>query len=121
MRFFLAFFWRAKLGVTRWLTVAALLVSALPAGAESLRIAYTSIAVVYGPLWLTNDAGIFKKYNIEPEFIYIAGGPPSLQALIAGDVSISFTAAGATVAANLQGSDVVLLGASIDALPFELW
>ena len=121
MRFFLALFRRAKLGIARWLTVAALLVSALPAGAESLRIAYTSIAVVYGPLWLTNDAGIFKKYNIEPEFIYIAGGPPSLQALIAGDVSISFTAAGATVAANLQGSDVVLLGASIDSLPFELW
>jgi NitT/TauT family transport system substrate-binding protein len=89
--------------------------------AESLRIAYTSIAMVYGPLWLTKEAGLFKKYNIEPEFIYIAGGPPSLQALIAGDVVISFTAAGATVAANLQGSDVLLLGATIDSLPFELW
>lgn len=103
------------------LLLAASVLCAAPAGAESLRIAYTSIAVVYGPLWLTKDAGIFKKYNIEPEFIYIAGGPPSLQALIAGDVAISFTAGGATVAANLQGSDVVLLGASIDSLPFELW
>jgi ABC-type nitrate/sulfonate/bicarbonate transport system substrate-binding protein len=99
----------------------ALVFSAIGATAEPLRIAYTSIAVVYGPLWLTKEAGIFKKYNIEPEFIYIAGGPPSLQALIAGDVAISFTAAGATVAANLQGSDVVLLGATIDSLPFELW
>ena len=89
--------------------------------AEPLRIAYTSIAMVYGPLWLTKEAGHFKKYNIDPEFVYIAGGPPSLQALIAGDVSISFTAAGATVAANLQGSDAVLLGATIDSLPFELW
>jgi len=97
------------------------LVYANPANAEPLRIAYTSIAVVYGPLWLTKEAGLFKKYNIEPEFIYIAGGPPSLQALIAGDVAIAFTAGGATVAANLQGSDVVLLGATIDALPFELW
>lgn len=93
----------------------------LAANAEALRIAYTSIAVVYGPLWLTQEAGLFKKYNIEPEFIYIAGGPPSLQALIAGDVAIAFTAGGATVAANLQGSDVVLLGATIDSLPFEMW
>jgi ABC-type nitrate/sulfonate/bicarbonate transport system substrate-binding protein len=107
--------------VARRLLAAILFLSATPSGAESLRIAYTSIAVVYGPLWLTKEAGIFKKYNIEPEFIYIAGGPPSLQALIAGDVAISFTAAGATVAANLQGSDAVLLGASIDSLPFELW
>jgi NitT/TauT family transport system substrate-binding protein len=97
------------------------MLAAVNASAENLRIAYTSIAVVYGPLWLTKEAGLFKKYNIEPEFIYIAGGPPSLQALIAGDVAISFTAGGATVAANLQGSDVVLLGATIDALPFELW
>lgn len=104
-----------------WLIVATFVFCALPANAEPLRIAYTSIAVVYGPLWLTKEAGIFKKYHIEPEFIYIAGGPPSLQALIAGDVAISFTAAGATVAANLQGSDAVLLGASIDFLPFELW
>src|SRR3990172_1423115 len=100
---------------------AALVLTSVSVVAEPLRIAYTSIAVVYGPLWLTKEAGIFKKYNIDPEFIYIAGGPPSLQALIAGDVAVAFTAAGATVAAALSGSDVVLLGASIDSLPFELW
>jgi len=105
----------------RWLIGVMLLLVSPNVSAEPLRIAYTSIAVVYGPLRLTKEAGLFKKYNIEPEFVYIAGGPPSLQALIAGDVTISFTAGGATVAANLQGSDVVLLGASIDSLPFELW
>ncbi|MEX0803865.1 MAG: NrtA/SsuA/CpmA family ABC transporter substrate-binding protein [Candidatus Binatia bacterium] len=103
-----------------WLVVIFLLISTI-ANAQPVRIAYTSIAVVYGPLWLTKEAGLFKKYGIDPEFIYIAGGPPSLQALIAGDVAIAFTAGGATVAANLAGSDVVLLGASIDSLPFELW
>jgi ABC-type nitrate/sulfonate/bicarbonate transport system substrate-binding protein len=104
-----------------WLLVIIFLTISTTAAAEPLRIAYTSIAVVYGPLWLTKEAGIFKKHSIDAEFIYIAGGPPSLQALIAGDVAISFTAGGATVAANLSGSDVVLLGASIDSLPFELW
>src|SRR5258705_9108403 len=69
---------------------------------EPLRIAYTSIAFVYGPLWLTKEAALFKKYNIDAEFIYIAGGPPSLQALIAGDVAISFTAAGAAPGAKLS-------------------
>jgi NitT/TauT family transport system substrate-binding protein len=117
----ISFCWRSAYRTAGWLIAATLVFCASPASAETLRIAYTSIAVVYGPLWLTKEAGIFKKYNIEPEFIYIAGGPPSLQALIAGDVAISFTAAGATVAANLQGSDAVLLGASIDSLPFELW
>jgi ABC-type nitrate/sulfonate/bicarbonate transport system substrate-binding protein len=109
------------LATVRWLCISIVLLISCSAGAEAVRIAYTSIAVVYGPLWVTRDAGIFKKYNIDPELLYIAGGPPSLQALIAGDVAISFTAGGATVAANLSGSDVVLLGASIDSFPFELW
>ena len=105
-----------------WFLVAGILLpNSRPLFAEPLRIAYTSIAMVYGPLWLTKEAGIFKKHNIEPELLYIAGGPPSLQALIAGDVAISFTAAGAVVAANLSGSDVVLLGTTIDSLPFELY
>lgn len=34
--------------------------------AESLRIAYTSIAVVYGPLWTTQEAEIFKKHGMIP-------------------------------------------------------
>lgn len=77
--------------------------------------------MVYGPLWVTKETGIFSKHNIDAELLYIAGGPPSLQALIAGDVAISFTAAGAVVAANLSGADVILLGTTIDTLPFELY
>lgn len=42
--------------------------------AEPLGIAYTSIAMVYGPLWLTQEAGHFEKYNIEPGFVDITGG-----------------------------------------------
>jgi NitT/TauT family transport system substrate-binding protein len=92
-----------------------------PVFTEPLRIAYTSIAIVFAPLWTTEEAGIFKKHGLDVELLYIGGGPPSTQALLAGDVKISFTAAGAVVAANLAGSDVVLLGTTADTLPFEIW
>jgi ABC-type nitrate/sulfonate/bicarbonate transport system substrate-binding protein len=95
--------------------------NARPVFAEPLRIAYTSIAIIFAPLWTTQEAGIFKKHGLDVELLYIGGGPPSTQALIAGDVKISFTAAGAVVAANLAGSDVVLLGTTADTLPFEIW
>jgi len=29
-----------------------------------LRIAYTPIAIVYDPLWLTKETGLYKKYNL---------------------------------------------------------
>ena len=51
-----------------WLVIIFLSLST-SSNAEPLRIAYTSIAVVYGPLWITQEAGIFKKYGIDPEII----------------------------------------------------
>jgi ABC-type nitrate/sulfonate/bicarbonate transport system substrate-binding protein len=112
-----------KTAVHLFLVLSAAVLPSAPAPlfAEPLRVAYTSISMVYGPLWVTQAAGLFKKHNLDTELLYIGGGPPSTQALIAGDVKIAFTAAGAVVAANLAGSDVVLLGATIDTLPFEIW
>jgi NitT/TauT family transport system substrate-binding protein len=96
-------------------------IRAYAADSEPLRIAYTSIGISYGPLWLTKEAGIFKKYDIDAEILYIAGGPLSTQALIAGDVSIAFASAVALISANLSGSDLAILGATIDTLPFQLY
>ena len=61
--------WRASLACFVLLMAGPVLAVA----AEPLRIAYTSIAAVYGPLWLTHETGLFKKYPIDPESIYIAG------------------------------------------------
>jgi NitT/TauT family transport system substrate-binding protein len=91
------------------------------ADGQSLRVAYTSIGISYGPLWLTKEAGIFKKYDIDAELLYIAGGPLSTQALIGGNVSVAFASAVALISANLSGSDLAILGATIDTLPFQLY
>ena len=32
-----------------------------PVSAEPLRIVYTAISLMYGPLWVTQDAGLFKS------------------------------------------------------------
>src|SRR5262249_59104014 len=99
----------------------AALLTASAAAAEPLRIAYTSIGIIFAPLWTTQAAGIFKKYGLDVELLYIGGGPPSLQALLARDVTISLTAAGAAVAADLSGSARVLLGTARDTPPFGVW
>ena len=95
--------------------------SRAPATAEPLRIVYTAISLMYGPLWVTREAGLFKKHNLDVELLYLSGGTLSTAALVAGDVQIAFTGAANVVSANLTGADVVLLGATIDLLPFEVW
>jgi len=103
--------------------VFALVFVARPAvlGAEPLRIVYTAVSLMYGPLWVTQDTGIFRKNNLDVELLYISGGNLSTAALVSGDVQIAFAGAANVVAANLSGADVVLLGATIDRLPFEVW
>jgi ABC-type nitrate/sulfonate/bicarbonate transport system substrate-binding protein len=96
-------------------------IQAHAADSQPFRIAYTSIGISYGPLWLAKEAGIFKKYNIDAELLYIAGGPLSTQALIGGNVSIAFASAVALISANLSGSDLAILGSTIDTLPFQLY
>jgi ABC-type nitrate/sulfonate/bicarbonate transport system substrate-binding protein len=91
------------------------------ADSQRLRIAYTSLGISFGPLWLTKEAGIFKKYDIDAELLYIAGGPLATQALIGGDVGIALASAAALISSNLSGSDVVILGATIRTLPFQLY
>ena len=39
-------------------------IQAHAADGQPLRIAYTSIGISYGPLWLTKEARIFKKHSI---------------------------------------------------------
>lgn len=84
----------------------------VPLTAEPLRIVYTAISLMYGPLWVTQEAGIFKKYHLDTELLYISGGTLSTAALLSGDVQIAFTGAANVVAVNLNGADVVLLGAA---------
>ena len=45
-----------------------------PVAAELLRIVYTAISLMYGPLWVTQQAGLFKKYNLDVELLYLSGG-----------------------------------------------
>src|ERR1041384_283353 len=69
------------------------LASAAPAGAEKLRISYASVsgntAIV---TYVTERAGLFKKYNLDTEIILITGGPAAVSALINGDVDLDLRA-----------------------------
>jgi hypothetical protein len=58
------------MSVLRWRRlyqiVLALICAAHPAVlcAEPLRIVYTAVSLMYGPLWVTQDTGVFRKNNL---------------------------------------------------------
>ena len=82
------------------------------AGAEAqqlhkIRIGYPSISSRQGQLWVAKDEGIFRKYGLDVELIFLRGGQVAIQALTGGDPPI--VTIGNVIIANLQGHDIVLV------------
>jgi NitT/TauT family transport system substrate-binding protein len=88
-----------------------------PAQTTSLRIAFNG----YGgtmPLFLGQDAGIFKKQNLQLEMIFIPGGSLSLQALIGKSLELLLTGGPPVVNAYLQGAKIKIIGGMTNLLPY---
>jgi NitT/TauT family transport system substrate-binding protein len=61
--------------------------------------------------WVAEEAGIFKKYNLDFPMVFIASSPIVTAALLAGEAEMTVTGAIGNVAAFVKGStDVVFIG-----------
>jgi NitT/TauT family transport system substrate-binding protein len=83
----------------------------------SVRIAFNGFGGA-GPLYLGEDAGIFKKQGLNLEMIFIPGGSLSLQALIGKSLDLLMTGGPPVVNAYLQGAKIKIIGGVINLLPY---
>jgi ABC-type nitrate/sulfonate/bicarbonate transport system substrate-binding protein len=83
---------------------------------DKVTISHSAISGSQAVLWAIQDAGIFRKHDIESQIIYIGGGPPSIAGLVAGDVDFTIFAGPSSIAANLEGADVVVLMSFINTM-----
>ena len=93
----------------------------LSAGAEAqttnVRIAFNGFGGT-APLYLGDDAGIFKKQGLNLELIFIPGGSLSLQALIGKSLDLLMTGGPPVVNAYLQGAKIKIIGGVVNLLPY---
>jgi NitT/TauT family transport system substrate-binding protein len=82
--------------------------------AQKLRVAYTAFAGTFTILWVGKEAGLFQKNGVDMELLFIGSSTTAVQALLAGDVDIVYSAAGAVVDANLAGADLMMVGCQYD-------
>ncbi|HEX9145182.1 MAG TPA: ABC transporter substrate-binding protein [Candidatus Binatia bacterium] len=74
---------------------------------KKVRIGYPSLGFRQGHIWVAKDEGLFKKYGLDAEPIFLRGGQLAIQALAAGDPPIM--SIGQVVQANLSGFNLALL------------
>ena len=92
----------------------------IPVGGNAqttVRIAFNGFGGV-APLYLGQEAGIFKKQSLNLELIFIPGGSLSLQALIGKSLDLLMTGGPPVVNASLQGAKIKIIGGVINLLPY---
>ena len=76
---------------------------------KRIRIGYPSLSFRQSNVWVAREMGLFKKYGLEVEPIFLRGGQVATMALAAGDPPI--VNIGTVVQANLSGYNLVLVAA----------
>ncbi len=84
-------------------------VSAVAQELKKIRIGYPSLSFRQSNVWVAQEEGLFKKYGLEVEPIFLRGGQVATQALASGDPPI--VNIGTVVQADLKGFDLVLVAA----------
>ena len=104
--------------------IALLLLSlyAAPAAAAttSMRLLYPSFAGSWATAWIAREAGYFAAEGLDIELIRVGGSTRMVAALLGGSAPIIQAGAPAALAANVAGSDVVIIGATGNVSPFRL-
>ena len=74
---------------------------------RKVRFGYPSLGFRQGHIWVAKDEGLFKKYGLDVEPIFLRGGQLAIQALAGGDPPLM--SIGQVVQAGLAGFDLALI------------
>lgn len=102
--------------------VLSLVPAAMPARAaeaERLNVCFSSIAATSITTWVPYEAGIYKKYALDVRIIYVAGAQ-AITTLISGDTQIVQGSGAAAALSRLFGSDLTVIGTTINVIPMSL-
>ena len=87
---------------------------------EKIRVGLGSISLQSGLVHIGKDRGLFAKYGLTTESIYIPGGSTNVQVLVSGNLDLSQLSGAPGVAANLEGADIVYFAGLLDKLNYQL-
>jgi NitT/TauT family transport system substrate-binding protein len=93
--------------------------SAMAAAKTQLRVAYSSISGSAIVTWIALDKGLFGKYDLDVELIYVAGSQ-AMQSLLGGTTPIGIQGIEPVFRVNAQGSDTVMILGLVTKPPFSI-
>jgi ABC-type nitrate/sulfonate/bicarbonate transport system substrate-binding protein len=91
--------------------IAAFLIASPVVGAEKLIGIHSARVMSQSLPWVAQEAGLFKKYNLDFQLVFISSSSIVTAALLGGDAEMTLTGGIGNVIAYVRGStDVVFIG-----------
>jgi NitT/TauT family transport system substrate-binding protein len=87
---------------------------------EKMNIGYSAQAGAFAPIWITKEAGLFKKNGLDVNLIFIPGGPIAVASMLAGEVQAVAMAGPAVVSSHLAGTDLVMIAGIVNTFAFQI-
>jgi NitT/TauT family transport system substrate-binding protein len=94
---------------------------AWPQTREKVRVALGSISVNTSVIPVGHQYGIFAKYGVDLEPIYMGGGMNSLAAVTSNSVQFLSAGSTATISARLGGMDITMLTVQSSKLEYSIF
>ncbi len=109
-------------GITVWLMATIYFLPLASVSAEQkIRMAYISDSPgSSAPYWIAKDAGLFKKYGLDAELIFINGSTRGIQSLVAGDLDFAGAVGTSAINGKLAGGDIVIVDSLVNTLPYYI-
>jgi NitT/TauT family transport system substrate-binding protein len=86
----------------------------------TIRVATSAVTGGFVHLYAGLDYGIFEKYGLKPEHIYIRGSSPSLAALTNDQIQFTYGAADGSLPALASGVEAKIVASPLVKLPYVL-
>jgi NitT/TauT family transport system substrate-binding protein len=89
--------------------------------ADKVRFAYISDSPgSSAPYWIAKEAGLYKKYGLDTELIFINGSTRGIQSLVAGDIDFAGAVGTSAINGRLAGGDVMIVDSLVNTLPYYI-
>jgi NitT/TauT family transport system substrate-binding protein len=92
-------------------TMLLLIPSARSSAADKVNMIYTARVMSQAYPWFAQEAGLFKKYDLDVPLVFVTPGAPAVAAILSGDSEIAVIGAASITRPFVQGNkDPVIVG-----------
>ena len=103
-----------------FLMLALWLLSGRAAAQEKITVSYSSVDAPSANWYIAQEKGLYQKYGLDAESIFIPSSTTNVTSLVAGYVKIGNGTGGSIANAAVGGANLVVVGSFINTLPYEL-